>query len=507
MDQRIIFIDAVGLSEYVSKPLSEGGETPLDRVISFTEGAAARPGSQIYWTVDGGTPRTDDLPGTVIPRESWSLTDLLEEMSLHSEAGQTLLFYRADTPFLDTGLTEVLEKRFNRYLADYCFADGYPEGLTPEIIKASLLPLLKEFQQKQPVDWERGFLFSLIQQDINAFDIETELAPRDYRMLRLTLAADNRRNWLLLKRYQEDQPQGSEDILTLIDEKPALQRTLPAAYSLQIVDGCPQSCSYCPYPRMNPSLRESRHHLSREKWQNFMTQIEELSGDAVVSVSLWGEPAFHPDMALLAEDLLKHRGLSLLVETSGIGWSEDVVADLEKRAAALGRRADVRWIVSLDALEEETYRRVRGEGWAEALAGQELLEKYFPGQVYTQAVRMVDNEGHLEEFYRSWKEKKENLIIQKYDWFCGALPQRRVTDLSPLKRNPCWHLKRDMVILLDGRVPLCREDIRGEHLLGDLNRDSLREIWERGASSFQEHLDEKYSGICGECDEYYTYNF
>jgi len=41
----------------------------------------------------------------------------------------------------------------------------------------------------------------------------------------------------------------------------------------------------------------------------------------------------------------------------------------------------------------------------------------------------------------------------------AAIPERKVADLSPVIRFPCWHLKRDISVRLDGTVPMCRADI------------------------------------------------
>jgi spiro-SPASM protein len=82
-----------------------------------------------------------------------------------------------------------------------------------------------------------------------------------------------------------------------------------------------------------------------------------------------------------------------------------------------------------------------------------------------------------------------------------------VTDLSPLKRFACWHLKRDLHVLIDGSVPVCREDLEGGKILGNILTDDLREIWDRGTPWYLRHLDGDYPELCKGCDEYYTYNF
>jgi spiro-SPASM protein len=184
--------------------------------------------------------------------------------------------------------------------------------------------------------------------------------------------------------------------------------------------------------------------------------------------------------------------------------------------------APLSWIVSLDAHDPERYREIRGPGFSEARSAAKTLLSLFPRDAYVQAVRVRDFEDDIENFYRSWKVEPEvpaagrkdgsHIIIQKYDDFAGALPKMQAAGLSPVKRRPCWHILRDMNILLDGSVPCCREDLgalkgEGGKAWGNVFTEDLAVIWERGAALYLEHCKDGYSGVCGQCDEYYTYNF
>ena len=95
------------------------------------------------------------------------------------------------------------------------------------------------------------------------------------------------------------------------------------------------------------------------------------------------------------------------------------------------------------------------------------------------------------------------------------LPRKQASDLSPVQRQPCWHLARDLPVLLDGSVPLCREQIAaadGGSSLGNAFNESLDDIWERGRPYYAEQAGKRtggkiYNSLCAGCDEYYTYNF
>ena len=141
----------------------------------------------------------------------------------------------------------------------------------------------------------------------------------------------------------------------------------------------------------------------------------------------------------------------------------------------------------------------------------EIAMAIFGSKAYVQFMRMNENEDDLEGFYRSWKERGAEVIIQKYDHFCTFLPDRRVADLSPLQRMPCRHLNREICICSNGDVLLCREDARRKHVIGNVLKEEMDEIWKRFDDVLTAHIKgvqaKKVGGLCELCDEYYTYNF
>jgi len=164
----------------------------------------------------------------------------------------------------------------------------------------------------------------------------------------------------------------------------------------------------------------------------------------------------------------------------------------------------------LDSVDTQRYTELRGQGFAEAENCAKKLLSLFPKNCYVQAVRVKGSEEDTEKFYRRWKDS--NVIIQKYDDFCGALEKKQASDISPVIRKPCWHIMRDMPVLIDGNVPLCREDLsalkqQSKRILGNVFNDSLENIWKEGDTYYREQCSKNYSGLCKDCDEYYTFNF
>ncbi len=499
--KNIAVINAIDLRPPAARPLIDGASS-FTRAMEF---AGRLPGvSQvvILASSDGVLPNETPSNGRVIARSSWSVADLTAEMEKAGEGFEDFFYFFADWPFLDPVITARMHANHRRYWADYTFADGFPQGLTPEIVTQQAIGRLRGMSAADKNRPDRETLFAIIRKDINSFDIETELAPADLRLLRVSLSADTERNFLLLKRIVAKGARNADSVCRALEEEPRMLRTLPAFFPVQVVERCPHACSYCPYPVFAGDVTNKTGVMDPERFSGLAGKIATFSGDAVIDVSLWGEPALHPRIFEIIGAVLRTPGLSLVIETSGVGWDHELFTRVRDSFAR-----QPTWIMSLDASTEQMYQRLRGAGYAEAVRTAEILLSTFPATTWVQAVRMKENEEDLEVFYKSWKAKTENIIIQKYDSFSAFLPDRKVADLSPVKRFPCWHLKRDMAILIDGTVPLCKEDVRVEHKLGNAFTEDLAAIWDRGEDAYRKHISQKYPHICAGCDEYYTYNF
>ena len=460
-----------------------------------------------------------------IVRDTWteeSLVSALNRVSqldigIGEEIGkrpEAFFFARGDSPLIDSEITQSLWKLHYRYDAEYTFADGYPAGLAPQVLSPDLPEKLLPLSRGRGGEVERDSLFEVLRQDINAFDVETHLSPEDLRMDRISITCDTRRNLEITERLYAAGGTDAASLCRIIPENRCLLRSLPIYFPIQITDHCPQACSYCPFPKNGSDPRDGREYMDSGAFTALCGKIVEFSGDAIFNLSLWGEPASHPDIAGLIRSALaagegngKGKGeparSKVIIETSGIGWKDSILEEL----AAEAEEGRLMWIVSLDASDPELYRTLRGEGLHEAEETARTLNRLFGRHCWIQAVRMLENEEHLEDFYRKWKDEGAQVIVQKYDSYANFLPQKQPADLSPLNRFACWHLKRDMSVLLDGSVPTCRVQLGRESVLGNAFNDKLADIWAAGEDLFQRHVAGEYPGVCAVCDEYYTFNF
>ena len=557
--KNLVVLFAGNITPRALEPLS-GGPSAFERAARWA--ALAPDAARIVIAARAeDDPRLRELVGglalavetEVVADPAWTVFSFFSRIAALSEGFDHVFLSMADYPYLDARFAVTLYENHLKYAAEYSFADGYPLGLAPEILARGILPILAGLAKDNAEPIARNAVFETIKKDINSFDIETDIAPVDLRQLRLTLACDTKRNSLQCASLEGID---AANYGTLVAERASALRTVPAFYGIQVAGKCPFECAYCPYPAFCRSGKgnspgvpatERTDAMPFDLFSKLVSKIAAFSDDAVISLSLWGECSYHPEIASLVAAVLEHPGLSVLIETTGIGWRPEdirsIAAAVDSAPSRTNGQKPVIWIISLDAAGTGCYAAahglvpsadsslsgsagvgersggesgaiggqpslVRADGFLrEALGLTERLTGLFPGTVWPQMVRMKGNEVELETFYRFWKQKYGQVIIQKHDHFCRTIQDLRVADLSPLVRNPCWHLKRDMTILIDGTVSLCREDLYATRACGNAFKDELQNIWKENGPGYEQHVKCIYEGLCGACDEYYTYNF
>jgi spiro-SPASM protein len=490
----------------------------------------------------------------IVSAAVWDAKKLVTEFSNWAEdkGEASLVFALASCPFYDAALTQELLLQHKKYASEYTFAEGYAEGLVPAVIDSgalkSLAALSKAIPDNPPIN--SRVLFEVMKSRVNSFEVETLIAPKDVRFYRFDFSCVTKRALLVCQNlYKAASERGvlkkageesfAAALADLACQTPDVQRVVPSFYDVQISAWTRDTPIYSPYAAEYKKKFSHAPCDAREKnpqcfmpldsFKKLADEAAEFSGEAVTSLSAWGEALAHPDICAIIEAALKHSGLSLMIETDGSLLTRDLarcIAEIAHNAPArTNGHKKIYWIVKIDAVDKAMYdkmRAVEGEeqildtsgeipSFEKAVLACEILREIFAEDVYAQFTRTTVNEAQLESFYRGYKEKG-SLIIQKYDSFCGKLPPLRPADLSPIERGPCWHFTRDMVILADGSVPFCKEAVL-EALHGvNVFEAGLEEVWKKIGEVFCNQGDAAQKlimpqQICKDCDEYYTFNF
>ncbi len=479
-----------------------------------------------------------------LAEESWNVARLLEKMSaLAKDSGEACIVYaNAAAAFLDAPLSKELIRLHTEYKAEYTFADGYPAGFAPEILDTGAAAIIFALCEKAALEQGKSAvtkdsIFDVIKSDINSFEIETQIASHDYRLLRMNFLCDENINFLSAKNLAkkiveknrmdlleiDSQKIGEENVIAISQiarDCDEVLKTVPAFYNIQVNCACKVPPPFSPYAdfferRYGEKILSTNFRMPSEKFSALVKKIKSFSQNAVVSLSLFGEAVLHPEIDSFVREIFQN-DLTAFLEIDGAALKDFVESEAYKKIRDFvpneGRKKII-FAVSLDAFSDEKFSALHGgANLQDAISAIKIISANFC-ETYAQFTRTTQNEDELENFFRAWSEKSSatggKIIVQKYDNFCAALPSVKTADLAPVVREPCWHLRRDMEILFDGSVPLCREVCAFEdaEILGNVFDSSLEEIWQKKNSVLREHIQKKYGGHCGKCDEYYIFNF
>ncbi len=276
----------------------------------------------------------------------------------------------------------------------------------------------------------------------------------------------------------------------------------PKYFEMETVNACNARCVMCPLPQSR------RKPMSDELFKKISDEIISHAGH-VKRVALYrdGEPLLDPKLPERIA-VFKQKGIKR------VGISTNVSLLTKERAKAVLNAGLDEIILSIDSLKKEVFENIRQGLTFEtvmenALMYIKLRNKLRPAsQIWVRMVRQETNAGEWEAYEAFWKEKlneSDRVNFHEIHNWGGQLDGSNTDKKNTEKEMPCIALWSLMPIFSDGTVPLCNVDFQAKHVLGDLNCESIEEIWksDRMARIRQEHLagqKGKTARICRDCN-------
>ncbi len=403
-------------------------------------------------------------------------------------------------PLLDILLTKELLSRHKKYLAQYSYSENLPHGIVP-------IFLSREFVQSLPIVLDTSAHEYLLK-NINNFDVEIFYSPPDLRQYRLDFTLGDTRSRIISNLLlQEKKDANYLEILPILKDKPAIFRCAPSYFEFEIFRGCLYKCSFC--PRQFISNDSDGQMLTRAFIEKFLEESKNaFQSPVTVCFGGMGEPLLHPDLTELMDCVLKNDYvLELIIETAL--YSDTTQLENYISSIPIELKKKLTLIINLSTLDERKYLNIYGENNLKSVLSKidRLNSLLYKNTLHVQIIKIKEIENEIESYFNFFEEKKINVILQKYNRYAELMPEKRVSDLTPINRDFCWHLARDVYIRSDGKVTVCRQDF--QRPVGDLNNESINEIWAKGHGSFSKSLCGDHSEVnapCTKCDEWYTFN-
>ena len=436
--------------------------------------------------------------------------DLAFWKNIYSETSAAhIAVVKADAVFFDPEVFTEMAEVHLKYLAEFTFSENLPEGLTSEIYSSELIKHLPETdEQTLPLD-------KVIKSNINQFDVELFYKEPDIRDKRITFRLTSPRERRIMENIYglNNSIPGYKEVRDLIESHPGVLFTAPAYVELEITGECSLDCLFC----YRKSLKQKHGHMDRNVYMKLLESMRGCGLPYTLCFGGSGEPSDHPEFYAFMDAAVKEPLVELLViETNGIKADRNFKGYLEQP-----ENAKIKVIINNNAMDNRSYSGFHGGDEYNRVFNNiiSLSELNKNGErIYVQVMKIketdkFENEGdtktYLDKFYDFWEGYKVPIILQKQDTYLGRIEDRTYSDLSPIKRVPCWHLQRDMYVLSDGTVSFCKQDIDGDKSYGNIAGSALDGILEKQKQAFLSDYSGRLctSPDCASCDEWYTFNF
>jgi len=286
---------------------------------------------------------------------------------------------------------------------------------------------------------------------------------------------------------------------------------MPYSLGVELTNHCNLSCPCC--ASGSGTNNRERGYISQDLFRKI---VDELSAYTISTMFYFqGESMLHPAFF----DMLRQAStMGVIISTNGHYLDEN---NCKLLAGSRFRKI----IVSLDGITEETYTKYRVNGdLSKVLDGilllnAELSKSRSNNKLELQVLVNRYNEGELEsikEYGRSlglkvsFKSmqitgvKDSGSFLPLESRYSRYLIREGSLEIRSSLANHCYRLWTNPVITWDGKVLPCCFDKDAQYIMGDISKQSLKEIWKGPEySTFRKRLIQNRAGIdiCNNCSE------
>ena len=269
---------------------------------------------------------------------------------------------------------------------------------------------------------------------------------------------------------------------------------------------CMMNCKMCPRKHMKRKVG----FMDLGLFEKIVSQLK-FKGDKV-TLHHFGDPLLHPKIGEMIRILHKY-GLRANFSTNPVTLTEkNIDAILDNNLDAIH--------ISLDGATKETLEKIRGknanyEKSIERLNDflREKLRRGKKTEVTVSIINMKETKEEIEDFKKKWSVKGvDKILVKPFIQWDGSIDEiNKLAEDSQLAKShrnkqdyTCFWPWSRLVVLWDGRVVPCCYDYDAKVVLGDLNKQTLKEVWNsKEMQNFRKLNLNKFpkNHLCEKCHE------
>ncbi|HAX77157.1 MAG TPA: hypothetical protein DCY88_15310 [Cyanobacteria bacterium UBA11372] len=289
-------------------------------------------------------------------------------------------------------------------------------------------------------------------------------------------------------------------------------RGLPRGLHIEGTNICNAKCTFCAYPQME----RPKQTMPIEQFRRIIDEYVAMGGKYVSMTPIVGDPFVDPHIFDRLDDLYRRPQIEgFYFYTNAILMKPDV----SDRLMAYGDKLKVH--VSMGGFDRETYKAIMGVDQYDRVrrhieAFLEIKQRTNSPVGFTVSVRCPKEKctGDLWRTIRKYEVKGLLTIEWPYfgfDSWAGKIKEENLKQVGlepmtkPYKRGACELLYMKPVVLANGKVNACAcRDVEAELIVGDVNRESLADVWEskKLEEIIQRHEQGDFPDVCKRCTWY-----
>jgi radical SAM protein with 4Fe4S-binding SPASM domain len=271
--------------------------------------------------------------------------------------------------------------------------------------------------------------------------------------------------------------------------------TVPVVDQIELTNRCPYTCVMCP---RTTSMKRDLGVMDLDLFENVIRQIARTQD--YTALHHFGESLLHPRI----DDAVR------VARAHGVrtGLSCNPPSLTPALSARLLDAGIANLVLSLDSLDPDTYREIRGRAARLDKANKHLRElvarrdegghdTWITLQMIAMDANRTEIDGFLSYCAEVGVDRGVVVRLGRWDFDDDYVDQLGGHD-SPGHTAPCGLPQTSVVVLWDGRVTPCCHDYDGAVVLGSLEKETLAEIWEGQPARHFRERNEDYD-LCRNC--------
>ena len=277
--------------------------------------------------------------------------------------------------------------------------------------------------------------------------------------------------------------------------KEHVDHEIPTHLIIEPVSACNIRCIMC--FQVDETFSKDSDFMGNMDFELFKKVIDDAQkiGIQAVTLSGRGEPTLHPKFIEMI-DYCKDKFFDLKINTNATRLTEKLMQTIIESGVT-----DL--VFSVDSYEKDEYEAIRVLGIFEEVSSniknfQKLNDSYPNSRCATRVSGVkINDKQNISEFTKYWKKYVDHVVMvemsERWDTYNNQVENAGM--------HPCEFLWGEMYVWYDGKCNPCDVDYKSELEVGNINKNSIKEIWngELYKNLRSSHLSGKRSE-CFPCD-------